>query len=130
VGRNTLAGDLGVRWKHNAWVSYKRGDWTGSLSQFYRSGYRDRTAPGVASGAIVPPDWKADVDNYTIYNASVAWTGIKDLTLTAGVKNLFDKDPPFSYTYDDVTGAGGAWEPRVADPRGRSFTLKVEYKFF
>ncbi len=130
VARNTLSGDLGVRWKHNAWVSYKRGDWTGTLSQFYRDSYRDRSAPGVASGAIRPPEWKPLVDAYTIYNASVAYAGIKNLTLTAGVKNLLNTDPPFSYTYDDVTGAGGAWEPRVADPRGRSYTLKVEYQFF
>ena len=130
VGINTLSGDLGVRWKHNLWGTYKQGDWSGTLSQAFRKGYRDRTAPGVASGAIVPPDWKATVDDYITYNASFTYTGIKNLTLTAGIKNLLDQDPPFSYTYDDVTGAGGGWEPRVADPRGRAYTLRLEYKFF
>jgi len=42
---------------------------------------------------------------------------------------LFDTDPPFAITYDGNTGAGGSWEPRVADPRGRSFTMGVEVKF-
>jgi len=134
VGINTLAGDLGIRWKHNLWFTYKQGDWSGTLSQQFRKGYRDRTAPGVAaalaSGGALPPDWKATVDDYTLYNASLAYTGVKNLTVTVGVKNLLNEDPPFSYTYDDVTGAGGAWEPRVADPRGRSYTLKVEYRFF
>jgi iron complex outermembrane receptor protein len=46
------------------------------------------------------------------------------------VKNLLDKDPPFSAAYDSNTGAGSSWEPRVADPRGRSYTLQVDYKFF
>ena len=32
-------------------------------------------------------------------------------------------------TYDTNTGAGSSWEPRVADPRGRSYVLRAEYKF-
>ena len=32
-------------------------------------------------------------------------------------------------TYDGNTGAGSSWEPRVADPRGRSFILQAEMKF-
>ena len=40
--------------------------------------------------------------------------------------NLFDTDPPFAITYDSNTGAGSSWEPRVADPRGRSYTLTLE----
>jgi iron complex outermembrane receptor protein len=54
---------------------------------------------------------------------------LERLRLTAGVRNVFDKDPPFAITYDSNTGAGSSWEPRVADPRGRSFTLSVEAKF-
>ncbi len=49
--------------------------------------------------------------------------------LTVGVKNLFDTDPPFAITYDGNTGAGSSWEPRVADPRGRSFNVAVEVRF-
>jgi iron complex outermembrane receptor protein len=54
---------------------------------------------------------------------------LDQVRLTAGVRNLFDTDPPFAITYDSNTGAGSSWEPRVADPRGRSFTLSVEAKF-
>jgi iron complex outermembrane recepter protein len=130
IGRFTFAGDLGLRWKHTAFVTYKRGVWGASLSQVYRSGYNDQVLPGVAAGRVVPPDWKAKVDDYTVYNLSANYTGIKNLTITAGVKNLFDKDPPFAVTYDSNFGSGSSWEPRVADPRGRSFTLQLEYKFF
>jgi iron complex outermembrane receptor protein len=49
--------------------------------------------------------------------------------VTAGIKNLLNKDPPFAITYDSNTGAGSSWEPRVADPRNRSFTLLAEYRF-
>ena len=40
-----------------------------------------------------------------------------------------DTDPPFAITYDDNTGAGSSWEPRVADPRGRAYSVLAEYKF-
>ena len=51
-------------------------------------------------------------------------------TITVGVKNLFDKDPPYANNYDTNLGTGSSWEPRVADPRGRSFLVGVDYKFF
>jgi iron complex outermembrane receptor protein len=130
IGQFSFAGDLGLRWKHSAFVSYARGAWSGTLSQIYRSGYNDQVLPGVAAGAVTPPDWKAKVDSYTTYNLSASHTGIKNLTLTALVKNVFDKDPPFAITYDSNFGSGSSWEPRVADPRGRAFVLSLDYKFF
>ncbi len=130
IGQFTFAGDLGLRWKHSAYVTYKRADWSGTLSQTFRSGYTDQVLPGVAAGRVSPPNLNPKVDSYTTYNLSVTWTGIKNLSVTAGVKNLFDEDPPFAITYDSLGGSGSSWEPRVADPRGRAFVFGVEYKFF
>ena len=130
IGTFTFAGDLGLRWKHTAYISGKLGDWGSTLSQTYRRGYMDQVLPGVATGAVSPPDWKARVADYTTYNLSATYSGIKNLTVTALVQNLFDKDPPFAVTYDSNGGSGSSWEPRVADPRGRAFVLNVEYKFF
>ena len=130
IARFTRSGDLGLRWKHAASVTYTQGDWSGTLFQYFSTGYKDAVLPGVANGSVVPPNWNPTVDSYTTYNASVTYTGIKKLSLTAGVRNLFDQDPPFSAAYDTNTGAGSSWEPRVADPRGRSFTLLVKYTFF
>jgi iron complex outermembrane receptor protein len=130
VGVFTRAGDLGLRWKHSLTGTYTRGAWTGTLQHLYRSGYDDYVLPGVANGSVVPPNWSPKVKAYQLWNTSVSWSGIKNLTLTAGVKNLLDKDPPFSAAYDSNTGAGSSWEPRVADPRGRSYTFQIDYKFF
>lgn len=130
VGTFTRAGDLSLRWKHTLTGSFTQGPWTSSLTQVYRSGYTDAMLPGVANGSIVPIDWNSNVAAYTIYHLSVSYTGIKNATLTAGIKNLLDKDPPFSAAYDGNTGAGSSWEPRVADPRGRSLTLQANYKFW
>ncbi len=63
-----------------------------------------------------------------IIGAPAAYSPNEQWRITAGIKNLFDTDPPFAITYDSNTGAGSSWEPRVADPRGRSFTLMLEYK--
>jgi iron complex outermembrane receptor protein len=63
------------------------------------------------------------------YNFSLTYRYNKDFTIVAGIKNLFNTDPPFSIAYDTNTGAGSSWEPRVADPRGRAYTLSLEYKF-
>jgi iron complex outermembrane receptor protein len=130
VGRFTFTGDLGLKWKHTAYVTYKQGDWAGMFQNVYRSGYKDQVLPGVANGVVHPTDYNPDVKAYSIFNLTVNYTGFKNTTLTAGIKNLFDKDPPFAITYDSNSGAGSTWEPRVADPRGRSFTLLANYKFF
>ena len=130
IGQFSFAGDLGLRWKHSAFLTYSRGPWSSTIAQVYRSGYNDQVLPGVAAGAVTPPDWKAKVDSYTSYNLSASYTGIKNLTVTGLVKNLFDRDPPFAVTYDSNFGSGSSWEPRVADPRGRAFVLSIDYKFF
>lgn len=116
--------DLFVRWKHRATFTYFRGPWAATLSQGYTDSYKDQVPQGV-----VPPGFKPKVGSYTNYETSVTYTGFKDLSLSLGIKNLFDKDPPFTaHNLDFAAGAG--WDPRVADPRGRAYQARVTYKFF
>jgi iron complex outermembrane recepter protein len=105
-------------------VSYSEGPWSATFSQSYTSGYKDEVPVGA-----VPPGFKPDVKSYTTYNFSATYSGIKNLRLTAGIKNIFDADPPFTaHNLDFAAGAG--WDPRVADPRGRAVTVQASYKFF
>lgn len=129
IGVFSFAGDLGLEWKHNAWINYSRDDFSITFSQIYRNGYTNQKLPGIANGTVVRPGFNERVDPYIIYNMSVSQRFGDRFKLTAGVRNLFDTDPPFAITYDSNTGAGSSWEPRVADPRGRSFTLLAEAKF-
>jgi iron complex outermembrane recepter protein len=116
--------DLFVRWKHQAQFTYNEGPWSTTFSQSYTSGYRDEVPLGT-----VPPGFNPKVKSYTTYNFSASYSGIKNLRLTAGIKNIFDTDPPFTaHNLDFAAGAG--WDPRVADPRGRAFTVQASYKFF
>jgi iron complex outermembrane recepter protein len=130
IGVFTRAGDLGLRWKHSLSVNYEEGVWGVGMIQRWRAGYKDAQLPGVANGSVVPPQWQPNVAKYITYDASISYTGIKNLGLIFGIKNLLNDDPPFSAAYDGNTGAGSSWEPRVADPRGRSYTLTARYKFW
>ena len=124
VGGAWDASTLYLKWKHTARVTFAKGPWSSTLSQNYSSGYRDFVPGGVAFA----PDWKADVKSYTLYNASTTYKGIKNFTVIAGVQNIFNTDPPF--TSADVDFAPGtAWDARVANPRGRAYTLNMSYHF-
>jgi iron complex outermembrane receptor protein len=137
IDQFTRSGDLGIHDKNTASLGYRRGNWTFQANEVYRGTYTDAVLPGVAAalkggaGAPpLPPDWKPLVKPYNIYGLSVTYRGFKNTTVIAGVKNLFNTDPPFSATYDTNSGAGSSWEPRIADPRGRAYTLRIDYKFY
>jgi iron complex outermembrane recepter protein len=121
--------DLKLKWKHTASVTLDRGDWSTTLTQVYKSGYKTEV-DGYGSGVILQDlGFPSKVKAYTLYNLSASYKGIKNATLTLGVKNLFDRDPPFSnHNVDNVAGAG--WDARVGDPRGRSIVATYTYKFF
>ncbi|MYM95418.1 TonB-dependent receptor [Rugamonas sp. FT81W] len=123
---NFYTRDLYLRWKHNASITLSRGDWSGMLVQNYSSGYKDQLPDG--GKAAPPPGFNPDVKAYTKYDLSASYTGFKNLTITLGIQNLLDTNPPFTaHNVDEVVGAG--WDPRVADPRGRSLNVLLKYKF-
>ncbi len=131
VGSYVRYYSLPLKWKHTIGFSWAKGDWSHSLTQIYRHGYADEppTSVSAPSRHYIPSAWDPDVDRYITYNYSLTFTGIEDLRLTFGVKNLLDEDPPFTAHKNDwASGAG--WEPRVADPRGRAYTLLVQYDFW
>lgn len=122
---NFYTRDLYLRWKSNATLSLAKGDWSGLLSGRYASGYRDEIPDG---GKLLPPGFDQKVDDYMTFGLSATYTGFPHVSLTAGIQNLFDKNPPFTaHNVDTVVGAG--WDPRVADPRGRAYTLLAKYTF-
>jgi iron complex outermembrane receptor protein len=115
--------DLFVRWKHLLQFSYDQGPWNATIYQSYTAGYKDQVPLGV-----VPAGFNYDVDSYIIYGVTGTYTGFKNMTLAVGVKNLFNEDPPFTaHNLDFAAGAG--WDPRVADPRGRSYMARITYRF-
>ena len=102
------------RWQHVLTGTWSSGPWAATLGQRYKSGYVDQ-------------DGINEVGNYSVYDLSGTWTGIKGLTVTAGIVNLLDTDPPKSV--QNTTFQRG-FDPRFTDPLGRVFTLLLNYKFF
>ncbi|WP_445229665.1 TonB-dependent receptor domain-containing protein [Duganella rhizosphaerae] len=108
-----------------------------SLTVNYRSGYHDKVLTADdAAVRVVNADgsiggvagMERDVKEYTTVDYQVKANYIKNLTVTAGIKNLLDQDPPFS-----VRNSGGGnqvgYDGRYADPLGRTFYLTASYKF-
>ncbi|MDO5610270.1 MAG: TonB-dependent receptor [Pseudomonadota bacterium] len=134
TGKFTTWGILPLKWKHTLSFNWSKGDWAHSLTQIYRDGYLDAPASGyqptrIRTGVHVPRDYQPKVRDYVTYNYSLSWTGVDKLKVTFGIRNLFNADPPFTLAYLDY-GGGSGWEPRVADPRGRSYSLMLEYKLW
>ena len=126
-GDTTNGFDLHLRWKHAANITWSDGPWSATFSQNYFSSY-EQERDGYGAG-FTPASAPTRTDSYTLYNLSATYSGIKNLSVTAGIKNLFDTKPPYSsHNIDNVAGAG--WDARVGDPRLRSFILRVNYKFF
>jgi iron complex outermembrane receptor protein len=102
-----------------------------TLSGLFRDKYDDQnrgpTAQGGANYTANEP-FNRTISAHTTYNLVGTYTGIKGLTLTAGIVNLFDRDPPFTWHNVD-SAAGAGWDPRIADPRGRTFSLSATYRF-
>lgn len=102
------------RWQHNITASWAQGPWSATLGQRFKRGYVDQ-------------DGVNNVDDYYVFDTSVTWTGIKNLTVTAGIANIGDVDPPLS---GQNTTFQRGYDPRFTDPLGRTFLLRVGYKFF
>ncbi len=101
------------RWQHVLSINWRIGPWSTTFAQRYKSGYTDQ-------------DESNRVGSYVLHDVAVSWTGVKNLTLTAGINNLFDKDPPESL---QVSTSHRGYDPRFTDPLGRSFAILAAYRF-
>ena len=113
------SGGVIVKWKHLLTFSYETGQWRYTLGQNYYTGYRtgDRQLDG-------EPNY---VPNQTTYNAQVSYSGVKNLKLTLGVKNLLDKNPPIYVPASNQFASG--YDISMYDPRARFVYLSANYKF-
>ncbi|PHV08373.1 TonB-dependent receptor [Janthinobacterium sp. BJB412] len=108
------------RWKHNAALNWRLGDWSATLAQSYKTSYTDQNL------GLTDAKYKQDVSSYSLWNLSASYAGVKGLVLTAGVKNLLDKEPPFS---NQGTLFQKGYDPRFTDAVGRALYLRGSYSF-
>jgi iron complex outermembrane receptor protein len=118
-------------------LALRTGKMMNSLTMNYRSGYQDQ--PIIADDSAVrgvnadgsyggPIDMKRDVDDYLTLDYQLKANLSPGLTITAGIKNLLDEDPPLS-----IRNAGGGnqvgYDGRYTDPLGRTFYVTAGYRF-
>ena len=101
------------RWQNNINLNWNKNAFGAGLSVHYKSSYIDQ-------------DPTNTVASYTTFDGFGSWNASQALTLTAGVRNLFDRDPPLSY--QTKTFQSG-YDPRFTDPTGRTFYVRGSYKF-
>ena len=105
------------RWQNTLNLGWNKGKYSAGLTGHYKSGYQDQDVEDYPGHHVA---------SYTTWDTYGAWEAIKGLTLTAGVRNLFDKEPPLSYQ-STVFQAG--YDPRYTDPTGRTYYLRATYNF-
>jgi iron complex outermembrane receptor protein len=117
LSTNTSANDgVVLRWKHRLEGTWSQGPWAFTLAQNYYKGYRD--------GNDLNGN-EHHVPSQAIYDGQVAFTGVKNLTLALGARNLFDKDPPLFIPTSNQFQAG--YDITMYDPRGRVVYLTGAY---
>ncbi|MGW8390951.1 TonB-dependent receptor [Pseudoduganella sp. HUAS MS19] len=131
--------DVTFRWISRLVFSLKSSEqWANSLTVNYRSGYADKEYSAddgrVRSvnddgtlGGYVDLKGRKVKEYYTLdwqskYNFNQNWS------VTGGIRNLLDKEPPLSIR---DTGGGNqvGYDGRYTDPLGRTFYLTASYKF-
>jgi iron complex outermembrane receptor protein len=102
-----------VRLRNSMSVDWTYGSFNTNLSYRWQSGYSDIG------------DTRR-VGTYELFDLAFAYTGVKNLTLRAGIRNLFDRIPPYTRTADYFQIG---YDPTYGDPRGRAFALGLNYQF-
>jgi iron complex outermembrane receptor protein len=112
LGKYVTAGPI-VRLKQNLTLDWESGPWAAGVHYYWQSGYQDY-------------DKVSDVNSYELWDLQALFKGIKNLILTAGVRNLSDKEPPVT-VQEDYFQVG--FDPTYADVKGRTFYMRASYKF-
>ena len=99
-------------------LGWQQGAWLAHLVNRYARGYHDQNA--------VDPQFTNRVAAVNTWDLALTWIGLKNTSITAGVTNLFDQDPPFS---NQDTGPPSGYDYRYANPIGRAFLLRAVYTF-
>ncbi len=112
VGIYSGAGPI-FRWQHNLSTTWTMGEFGAGLAVKTKTGYSDF-------------DPANKVASYTTWDSYVSWMPLKELSVLFGIRNMFDRDPPFS-NQDEVFQGG--YDPRFSDPTGRTYYLRGSYSF-
>jgi iron complex outermembrane receptor protein len=115
------SGGVVLRWKHNASATWQTGAFETTLSQNYQKAYTDVAANRAPAGTPL-----RKVDAYQTFGLQLGYTGIKSTRLAIGVKNLTDRDPPYTNLTSNFLGG---YDVSYGDPRGRYAYASATYSW-
>jgi iron complex outermembrane receptor protein len=111
-------------YRQYAQLNWSLGPWGATLANNFQSSYRECDLLTLDQDGNCTSTRK--VGAYTIWDLQGRYTGIKNATLSVGVRNLFDRSPP-------VSNQGSSFQvgidPTYADPRGRIYYAAIQYAF-
>lgn len=113
--------------------SFETKQFTHTLTAAYRNGYIDKPQTADDCGVIVagaPGECYAitlRVPSYTTFDYQVAYRPMPKVEVTAGIVNLFDRNPPFSLRTAGPHQVG--YNPSYSSALGRQFYLSGSYRF-
>jgi iron complex outermembrane recepter protein len=112
------------RWQHNLRVDWSspQGMWAGGLGNRFYSSYIDQYQVGPNG------NMNQTVGSYSVFDGYVSVKPMKQLTVLFGIKNLFDKNPPYTNATQGNFAAG--YNAFVVDPTQRSFYLNAKLDLF
>ena len=135
IGNNAELGTVAFRWR-GKWINtLRRGDWTHTLGVNFQSGYRDATynaelldASGTPTGTF--EDVRLKIKAYYTVDWQTRWDLRKNMNVSVGVLNLFDKRPPLSLAEGGLNkGQMFGYDDRYYDARDRTLYANFSYKF-
>ncbi len=134
VGNFAEAGTVTFRNKGRWTNSLKTGDWSNSFTINFQSGYQDqKTTVDVlddAGNVTGQEDIRMKVGFYSTIDWQTVWAPAKAWSLTAGVLNVTNKNPPFVPSTSGYNrGQQFGYDDRYFDSRGRTAYLNGSYKF-
>ena len=114
-----------IRYQQVVTVNWDQGPWNVQVSNRYLNGYLDQNAQGAPFN--VAPFNTRKVQEYSLFDVSLSYTGIKGMTLQAGILNVFDTDPPFTNQVGRFQARG--YDDRFHNPLGRTYQVSAKYEF-
>jgi iron complex outermembrane receptor protein len=112
-------GGIVSRFRYNATAIYEAKSWNASVTQNFQKRYRD----AASTFTLVP----RRVSAYDTIDAQAAYTGLKLFNFTVGVRNLFDKNPPYANYASSTNNFIGGYDDTYGDPLGRFIYARVKY---
>lgn len=120
-----------LRWKGTGNLQWIFENWTVNLNAVYTDGFNDAKYADIPNFDFSVVEF--EVEDRLIWNLNASYTlfgdvdeWYKDITITAGIDNLFDEDPPFA---DGLLGNSTGYPNFLYTPEGGFWWVQITKKF-